>query len=382
MSDDKDEKLVEQVKKLYKELLNEKDFEKLEAELQKPNIFSILGIGRMEIRHSSFLAWLLDPNGSHGLGNRFLIKIMRDLAIENNDLDIFEISNLNFNNVEINREMSSYDSENKKNGSIDLLIDFWSDKLVICIENKIDATDSEEQLEKYKKYIDTTKNFKEYKNRIFVYLTPFGDKPKRHKGMEWHTYSYERNIVKHLENIQEATINSSVKTYISDYLSTLKSEIMGTKDSATDLASKIYEKHSKIFDFVNENISKETITAIWDNINKWLKDFAEKLIQEINKIDDANHYKLGFTQTYISIKRKGKIIYALYPNKDPKCSLEISFNKDEDKQKIVELLEKEKTDKSKWNDGVYFIINSFDEVLKENPDIFQKIHKIRFGITD
>lgn len=372
-------------RELYKRLLHDENFDKLEAELRKPNIFSILGIGRAEIRHSNFLAWLLDPNESHGLGNRFLIRILRDFAVMENELDIFEINKLNFNSITIDREVPAYNNETKKYDYIDLLIVFKDEedknKLVICIENKIDTTDFDGQLKKYEKYVGAI--FRECQKKIFVYLTPFGDSPTNHDGTSWHTYSYEE-IITHLNSVQKETINSTIKVYISDYLSTLKNKIMGKNDSATDLASKIYEQHSKIFDFVNDNMSKEIITAIWDNENKWLKNSVEKLINEIKKIDSKAKYELGFTKTYISIKCDNQKIYAFYPNKEPKYSLEFSFTKKENKQDVIESIDKllrdSEVDESKWNDGVYFIINSFEEILNENPTIFQDIHKERFQI--
>lgn len=45
------------------------DFETLELALSEPNIFRSLSIARMEIRHSNFIAYLLDPRGTHGLGD-------------------------------------------------------------------------------------------------------------------------------------------------------------------------------------------------------------------------------------------------------------------------------------------------------------------------
>ena len=39
------------------------------------NIFNILKINRMEIRHSNMLAWLLSPNETHGLNDKFLKKL-------------------------------------------------------------------------------------------------------------------------------------------------------------------------------------------------------------------------------------------------------------------------------------------------------------------
>jgi len=374
----------EQIKQDYKKLLHDPNFEKLETELRKPNIFSILGIGRMEIRHSNFLAWLLDPNGSHGLGNRILIRVLRDLSTDKkNKLDILDINKLNFNNVEVSREVPVKFKDKDKNGYIDILIIFRddNDKLVICIENKIDTTDFDGQLTKYREYVKETFEENEYKT-ILVYLTPKGANSNNTDKTKWSNYSYKDGIIQHLGNIQNSITDSTIKTYISDYLTTLKSEIMSTNDSATDLAYKIYEQNREIFDFVNDNISKEVINAVWvEDSKKWLKEVAEKLLSDIKNIDKENKYGLGFTKTYVSIKREGTRIYSLYPNNEPKYSLEVNFTKNEDKQKIVDLLNQEKIDKSKWNENsVYFIINNFDEVLKQNQKILEKIHKIRFDI--
>src|SRR5690606_12205461 len=51
----------------------------LEARIGRFNIFDALGIVRTEIRHSNFLAWLLDPAESHGLGGLFLNAVLMDL---------------------------------------------------------------------------------------------------------------------------------------------------------------------------------------------------------------------------------------------------------------------------------------------------------------
>ena len=46
-------------------------FQQLSQKMQTLNIFEVLGITNAEIRHSNFLAWLLDPNGNHGMGDKF-----------------------------------------------------------------------------------------------------------------------------------------------------------------------------------------------------------------------------------------------------------------------------------------------------------------------
>ncbi len=48
------------------------DLLKLEEQIGRFNIFDALGIARVEIRHSNFLAWLLTPGESHGQGDLFL----------------------------------------------------------------------------------------------------------------------------------------------------------------------------------------------------------------------------------------------------------------------------------------------------------------------
>lgn len=230
------------IRSYYRRLLNDVDFEKLELELQTPNIFQILNISRTEIRHSNFLKWLFDPNANHGLGKMFLIKFLREVAISDTaiDIDEFEINDLNYNNVEIRREWNN----------IDLLIIF--DNAVFCIENKIDTKDHSNQLSKYKRIIED--QFPKRK-KIYVYLTPNGDEPKSIVGKEHYVlYSYQI-IIEHLENIlevHEKSINSIVAQYIRDYVNNLKRDLM-KNDKLNDLAGKIYKNHKELIDFIIEN---------------------------------------------------------------------------------------------------------------------------------
>ena len=54
----------------------------LEALLSRFNIFRVLRAAKHEIRHSNMLAWLLTPDESHGLGDRFfrrwLMQVVHD----------------------------------------------------------------------------------------------------------------------------------------------------------------------------------------------------------------------------------------------------------------------------------------------------------------
>lgn len=131
------------MKEKLTKLLNDPDFERLELDIRKPNIFSILDISKTEIRHSNFLAWILDPNENHGLKNLILVRLLRDIFSDDkvSDYTQFDIEFLNFNNVEIRREWKH----------IDILV--LIDKVVLAIENKISSTDHTNQLERYEKII-------------------------------------------------------------------------------------------------------------------------------------------------------------------------------------------------------------------------------------
>ena len=391
MTDTNNDKSVyseEQIKQDYKKLLEDSDFDDLEAELRKPNIFSILGIGRMEIRHSNFLAWLLDPNESHGLGNRVLIRVLRDLALDDkNDLDIFKINELNFSNVEVNREVPI--SLKDEDGSIDILIVFRDDKdkLLICIENKIDTTDFDGQLKKYRTYIKNT--FKKENERddgykhIFVYLTPNRATHRDAEEIEWINYTYKNGIIKHLENIEKTIADSIIKTYISDYLSTLKREIMGNKEtSIEDMANSIYNDHKAIFKFVFDNKSNELYRMDWEKYD-WVINCAESLKKVLKQIDDEIDNELGFTQTYISIKRNNQICYEFYSRETkPNCSMAFAFDKTRkdciDPIKRLLLDVKPLKSGSYLKKDKYFSIPNVNEFIDKHSDVLQEIHKIRF----
>jgi hypothetical protein len=85
----------------------------LEARIARFNIFDALGIARAEIRHSNFLAFLLDPTESHSHGPLFLKAILMDLLKqaprENRALSLVDLDGTDLRGVEVKREWKHID---------------------------------------------------------------------------------------------------------------------------------------------------------------------------------------------------------------------------------------------------------------------------------
>src|SRR5690554_4417794 len=130
----------------YASLLADGIFDKLSLRVQEPNIFKILGIEDYEVRHSSFLAWLLNPSESHSLNETFLQRVLQDIVIDDRakGVSIIELGNLDISKVEVKREWQS----------IDILI--VTEGFVVCIENKMWSSEHSDQLNRYRKIVESS----------------------------------------------------------------------------------------------------------------------------------------------------------------------------------------------------------------------------------
>lgn len=240
----------------FSKLVNDERFDRLDLGLKNTNIFSVLGIERMEIRHSNFLAWLLDPEGTHGLGSLFLKRFIRDISLLDSPDSINEIGmqDLNAKRVEVRREWKN----------IDILL--LADDLVVCIENKVDSSDSQRQLARYRDVLE--KNFP-VQRKTFIYLTPDGRDPGDEKEQaNYICYSYGQ-IAGHLHRILKLHRDSmipSVSIYISDYLENLRTNLM-KESRLNSLAKELYESHKDVLDFIFEN-KPDTATAACDYLRQ------------------------------------------------------------------------------------------------------------------
>ncbi|HUE74362.1 MAG TPA: PD-(D/E)XK nuclease family protein [Pirellulaceae bacterium] len=221
----------------------------LEEAIGRFNIFDSLGIARVEIRHSNFLAWLLDPNESHGQGALFLTAVLMDLLrrapVDKRPLSPIDLDGAELRGVEIRREWHN----------IDLLILCREPQFLIAIENKVDGAEREDQLDTYKRVVAT--QFPEW-NTLFVFLTREGVEAK---SEIWVPYSYAdlHGVLTRTRKANEKSIGSDVLVFLDHYLRLIGSRFMDDP-TIDDLCKRIYQNHRQALDLIWERIGEGTLT--------------------------------------------------------------------------------------------------------------------------
>ena len=127
------------------------DLRRLEELLKEFNLFDVLQIGHLELQHSWVIAWLLDPRGSHALGDNFLRTLLTRVAAVAQERRISVPSpdsakGWALNNVRVDRERYN----------IDILAISDEDRLALLIENKIFSDEIPGQLRRYWETVKAT----------------------------------------------------------------------------------------------------------------------------------------------------------------------------------------------------------------------------------
>ena len=151
-------------------IFKDSDYLEIRERLESTNVFSILGLENYEIRHSNFLAWILNPYETHNLGSNISKSLIQELFPEFSG---------DIRNISIEREKFN----------IDILIECKNDVLVL--ENKIRSKDHSKQLQRYRQKIETDKRYAN-KEKHYSYLTLYGEEPTDiSEGNYWSLASYK-----------------------------------------------------------------------------------------------------------------------------------------------------------------------------------------------
>jgi hypothetical protein len=219
-------------------------FEELAKWTGEINIFDILKVSRMEIKHSNVLGWLLDPNENHGLGESFLYRLLcgisRSLPVDSS----LKLLSSDLYSFKVFREWKN----------IDILVVSDKNKTVIAIENKIGAQEhnrngsNESQLSYYERTV--RQKYSSY-THLFVYLTPEGELPSKDNWMIL-TYYDILEILEKLYDERKNTLKEEVLILIRSYIKNLKDNVIMDK-ALIDLCNSIYNAHKDALDLIYEN---------------------------------------------------------------------------------------------------------------------------------
>lgn len=204
----------------------------------KFNLFDILRITRTEIRHSNMLSWLLNPNENHGLGDSIIRGFIQYVATTfPEDMDVFDTLLMDCHDFAIQREWHN----------IDILAVSLNEKFVLCIENKIDSGEHDNQLNRYRKMVeDTYPDFK----KMYVYLSPEGIEAS--DPDYWCSMSYQ-DVLGIIENARmKVKLLPDVELLINNYVEAIRRDIVGD-ERLVQICAEIYAKHKKALDLIFEN---------------------------------------------------------------------------------------------------------------------------------
>ena len=242
------------------------------------NIFSVLDIEKLEVKtHSAFIAELLNPNGCHGLGDRFLFAFIQIVVLKH--FEGFKNDINNTYSVEKETYEGKISDDGEKGGRIDLKIQ--SKNSLIIIENKIDARDEFKQLTRYKKVAEKKEN------HCLLYLTLEGkeaslfstssaNKESLQVGLDYYPISYKDDIKNWLERCLEIAIqHPRVRESIAQYIDLIK-KLTNTEDMCKNIKSFLLSEENLIYTTEIFNICN--FNDIYDSFlknvidEKWKKD--------------------------------------------------------------------------------------------------------------
>lgn len=236
--------------------------------INKFNLFHVLKIDSLEIRHSNMLAWLLDANENHGLGDKVLLGVIKFIIanLRKSSLSTYDLCQLLHNSYSF--------SVFREYNNIDFLLVSHENKVVICIENKVYSSEHDNQLERYKNFVE--KRYSGYK-QFYLYLTLYGEKSSIPDVWASISYATIQEIIE--TACKNSELSAEVEIFIHNYLEIIKEKIRMNETEIKKVCNEIYLKHKKALDLIYANKSSET-ELIYLNFKDWIAEHTYTGVDE------------------------------------------------------------------------------------------------------
>ncbi len=262
------------------------------------NLISLMGMENNErYTHSNIIAELLNANGSHTFGNKFLKVFLEQVGISNFDIKNYEVKTEEY----VGKILLS--NGERRRTFLDIVVKDKTSGKVILIENKIWAEDQIEQLERY---------FKSYEGKIiklfYLNVNIWNEFPTERPDIlnVLQNISYQNEIRNWLANcivasIDKPFVNKQIETYFQTILNITNQDIYSKM--STDINTKMIEnlESFKTAIEIGERINVLKYEKIAEFDMKLRKAFEDGSIYFDNKIltyrilrDSVDFLFLGF----------------------------------------------------------------------------------------
>ncbi len=214
--------------------------ERIENLLDRFNIFEAIGFVGQEIKHSRFLAFLLDPKQNHGLGDLCLKRLLRKVFASADRTSLpahFEDPNA----VDLSQTQVHTERHN-----IDILLTNEAHKFAVIVENKVWTTEHSDQLSRYYRLVE---NYYPGWQVQGIYLTPYGATPSLKERYLPLSYRAVCEIVDGILEDRGSILNPDVRMAMEHYVQMVRRHIVDDPE-VVNLARSLYHRHQRALDLI------------------------------------------------------------------------------------------------------------------------------------
>lgn len=229
-------------------LVNNAALARLERFLGRFNPIRVMRMERMEIRHSAILAWLLDPQESHGLDDKFLRAFLGEALRGQSAMGFptaIDIARADLRDTVVRREWQN----------IDIFIHSDRNGWAFVVENKYDSKQHEGQLGKYIAKVRASLGSEGSGLAVRgVFLTLNDEEPADENYAPINYEAICRLLPRFVE--QEAyMLSPEVAMFLQHYAEIIEEEVgvSSERDAMERLARQLYRENRKVLDFIWEH---------------------------------------------------------------------------------------------------------------------------------
>lgn len=251
-------------------IVDNPDLEHLEDMLAEFNVFEVLGIEKSENRHSAFLAWLLDPNETHGLGDYFLRRFLWRVTTYARAHQVASITPLDVDQWKL-RDVTVETERHR----IDILVGSQEDRFVCAIENKVFSGEHSNQLKRYRHIVEREFNGV---TPLYVLLTVEGGLPASKEDAAYYvpmSYSQISDLTQHVVTARSSSLGVNVQGTLQQYNTSLRRHVLVDSD-IQQLARQIYRKHREAI---------ELIIEARPDVQQEVRDIVESIMKDVPELN-------------------------------------------------------------------------------------------------